>query len=125
MRKAIEIEAGGIALEAVLNDSRTAEAIWEILPLTASGNTWGDEIYFTTPLDLGLERGQEVVAAGDLGYWPPGNAFCIFFGSTPMSQGEEVRPASAVTVIGGVVGDHAILKRVSSGTEITVRKKLG
>ncbi|MFC1991109.1 cyclophilin-like fold protein [Chloroflexota bacterium] len=125
MGKAIEIEVGGIALEAVLNDSRTAEAIWETLPLTARGNTWGGEIYFTTPLDLGLETGQEVVEAGALGYWPPGNAFCIFFGPTPMSQGEEVRPASAVTVIGRVVGDQAILKGVSSGTEITVRKRPG
>lgn len=125
MGKAIEIKAGDITLEAALNDSRTAEAIWEILPLTARGNTWGDEIYFTTPLDLGLERGQELVEVGDLGYWPPGNAFCIFFGPTPMGQGEEVRPASAVTVIGRVVGDHAILKKVSSGAEITVRKKTG
>ena len=125
MEKIIEIMAGNITLEAVLNDSRTAETIWGALPLTARVNTWGDEIYFTIPLDLGLEKGQELVEAGDLGYWPPGSAFCVFFGPTPMSRGGEIRPASAVTVFGKVVGDVAALKKVSSGMEITIRKKAG
>ena len=123
MNRTIQIKVNNIELEAILNNSRTAEAIWEALPIIAHTNTWGDEIYFTIPVKLELERGQELVEMGDLGYWPPGNAFCIFFGPTPMSRGEEIRPASAVTVFGKVAGDATVLKRVSSGTQIIIGRK--
>ena len=123
MRKVIQIKVGDIELEAVLNDSGTADAIWEVLPLKARFNTWGDEIYFSIPVSSELENGQELVEVGDLGYWPQGNAFCIFFGPTPMSRGEEVRPASAVTVFGKIIGDSAALRRVDSGAEIIIKRK--
>jgi len=123
MRKAIQIKVGAIELEAALNDSRTADAIWEVLPLKARFNTWGDEIYFSIPVSIELENGQEVVEVGDLGYWPQGNAFCIFFGPTPMSWGGEVRPASAVTVFGNIIGDSAVLRRVDTGAEISIKIK--
>jgi len=109
----IVITAGSIRLEAELNDTFTAKAISNILPITAAANTWGDEIYFSMPITLELENGQEVVALGDLGYWPPGGAFCIFYGLTPASQGDEIRPASAVTIIGKVQGDVTALKQTS------------
>ena len=124
MNRTIQIKVNGIELEAILNNSRTAEAIWEALPIITHTNTWGDEIYFTIPVKLELEKGQELVEMNDLGYWPSGNAFCIFFGPTPMSRGEEIRPASAVTVFGKVVGDATVLKRVSSGTQIIVERKM-
>ena len=123
MERTITIKAGAIELEAILNDSRTADAVWEALPFVASANTWGDEIYFAVPVNLELEQGQEVVELGDLGYWPPGSGFCIFFGPTPMSRGEEIRPASAVTVFGRVVGDATILKQVEPGTKIIIERK--
>ncbi len=123
MRKVIQIKVGDIELEAALNDSRTADAIWEILPLQTRFNTWGDEIYFAIPVNVELENGQELVEAGDLGYWPRGKAFCIFFGPTPMSRGEEVRPASAVTVFGNITGDSAVLRRADSGAEISIKRK--
>ena len=123
MRKAIQIKVGDIELEAALNDSRTADAIWEILPLKARFNTWGDEIYFSIPVSIELENGQELVEVGDLGYWPRGKAFCIFFGPTPMSKGEEVRPASAVTVFGKITGDSAVLRKVDSSAEIIIERK--
>ncbi len=107
----IVITAGSIRLEAELNDTFTAKAISNILPITAAANTWGDEIYFSMPITLELENGQEVVDLGDLGYWPPGGAFCIFYGLTPASQGDEIRPASAVTIIGKVQGDVTALKQ--------------
>ena len=107
----IVITAGSIRLEAELNDTFTAKAISNILPITATANTWGDEIYFSMPITLELENGQEVVDLGDLGYWPPGGAFCIFYGLTPASQGDEIRPASAVTIIGKVQGDVTALKQ--------------
>ena len=109
----IVITAGSIQLEAELNDTFTAKAISNILPITAAANTWGDEIYFSMPITLELENGQEVVDLGELGYWPPGGAFCIFYGLTPASQGDEIRPASAVTIIGKVQGDVTALKQTS------------
>ena len=118
--KAIKITAGAISVAAELNDSRTAAAIAAALPIQARGQTWGDEIYFDIGLALAAEAPREVVELGDLGYWPPGQAFCIFFGPTPMSRGNEIRPASAVNVIGRVVGDPRSLKSVRSGARVTI-----
>ena len=125
MTTRIRITAGNVQATGILNDTNTASAIAAALPIEASGNTWGDEIYFGIPVDAGLEEGQEVVELGDLGYWPPGRAFCIFFGRTPASRGDEIRPASAVTVIGRVEGDATVFKQVASGTAITIEKEVG
>jgi len=116
------IIAGSLRLEAEFNDSATAQAIWGILPIRERGQRWGDEIYFPIPLKLKEENSRETVDIGDLAYWPPGNALCIFFGPTPMSQGNEVRPASAVNVFGRVLGDIRQLKQVSSGMEIAISR---
>jgi len=121
--KKIQITAGAIETEAELNDTRTAQAIWEALPIKGRVNLWGNEIYFSIPLSLDLEAGQEVVNIGDLGYWPDGNAFCIFFGPTPVSQGDEIRPASPVTVFGKVIGDATVFKKVAAGIKITIRSR--
>jgi uncharacterized protein len=123
MGKKIRITAGAIEATAELNNTSTAQAIWEALPVKGRGNLWGDEIYFSIPLRLELEAGQEVVSIGDLGYWPDGNAFCIFFGPTPVSQGDEIRPASPVTVFGKVIGDAMVFKKVAAGTKIIVRSR--
>jgi len=120
--KKILIRAGDVTATAQLNDTKTAEAIWAALPIEARAATWGDEIYFSIPVRLGTERGQEVVEAGDLGYWAPGSAFCIFFGPTPASRGNEIRPASEVTVFGRVEGDPKQFKRVPSGAKITLER---
>ncbi len=123
MDKKIKIKAGDVEAQAVLNDSPTAKKIWEALPLEARGDTWGDEIYFAIPVKSPLEKdAKELVEVGDLGYWPTGSAFCIFFGPTPMSRGNEVRPASAVNVIGKVAGDAKIFKRVASGAKIRIER---
>jgi hypothetical protein len=123
MGKKIQLTAGKIEAEAELNETRTAQAIWEALPMKGQVNLWGDEIYFSIPLILEPETGQEVVSTGDLGYWPDGNAFCIFFGPTPVSQRGEIRAASQVTVVGKVIGDATIFKKISTGMEITVWRK--
>lgn len=102
-----------MVVDAELNDIRTASAVWDALPIQANGSTWGDEVYFRIPVEAELENGQEVVELGDLGYWPPGQAFCLFFGPTPASQGDEIRPASEVTVIGKIIGHSGVLKGVS------------
>ena len=123
MGKRIKITVGEIEAEAELNDTGTAQAIWEVLPLKRQVNLWGDEMYFSIPLILELEAGREVVSIGDLGYWPAGNAFCIFFGPTPISQSGEIRAASQVTVFAKVIGDATVFKKVCSGKEITIRRK--
>jgi hypothetical protein len=123
MGRRIRIIAGAIEATAELNNTSTAQAIWEALPIKGRVNLWGDEIYFSIPLRLKLEAGQELVSIGDLGYWPDGNAFCIFFGPTPVSQGDEIRPASPVTVFGKVIGDATIFKKVAAGTKIIVRSR--
>jgi len=121
MGSKIRITAEAIEAEAELNNTRTAQAIWQALPIKGRVSLWGDEIYFSIPVNLQLEDGQEVVSIGDLGYWPDGNAFCIFFGPTPASQRNEIRPASPVTVFGKVIGDATVFKKVAAGTRITVR----
>jgi hypothetical protein len=120
MAKNIRITAGSVVVDAELNDTDTAKEIWGALPIQASGNTWGDEIYFKISVENEVENGQEVVELGDLGYWPPGSAFCLFFGPTPASQGDEIRPASEVTVIGKIKGDSTVLKSVPSGSSILI-----
>ena len=123
MEKRIRIKAGTVEAVAELNDTDTAQAIWEALPIKGRANLWGDEIYFSIPVSVELEAGQELVNVGDLGYWPPGKGFCIFFGQTPMSEGEQPRPASPVTVFGQVIGNASVFKEVASGAEITIEKE--
>jgi hypothetical protein len=118
--RAIRITAGAVAAEAWLNASKTATAIWDALPIEAKAETWGAEVYFAIGVDAGEESARAVVEMGDLGYWPPGQAFCIFFGRTPASHGDEIRPASPVNVIGRVVGDARVFKGVRAGTRVVI-----
>jgi hypothetical protein len=120
MSRKISIEAGNVSAVAELNETTTATKIWQSLPIKGRANLWGQEIYFAIPLSMKLENGQESVNLGDLGYWPQGRAFCIFFGPTPVSQGGEIRPASAVTVFGRVTGDASVFQQVPSGAEVTI-----
>jgi len=120
MGNKIRIAAGAIEAEAELNNTETAQAIWQALPIKGRVSLWGDEIYFSIPVNLQLEEGQKVVSIGDLGYWPNGSAFCIFFGRTPVSQGDEIRPASPVTVFGKIIGDARVFKKAAEGTRITI-----
>jgi len=117
----INITISHLTVSAELNDSPTAEKIADALPLTASFNTWGDEIYFSIPVEAELdETAQETVDVGDLGFWPTGNAFCIFFGPTPMSRDGKIVPASAVNIIGRVTGDALQFKTVMGASEVRV-----
>jgi hypothetical protein len=125
MGKKINILVGDLKVEAELNDSKTARLIWEALSIEAKVNLWGEEIYFAIPVKTGLEQGaREVVSSGELGYWPTGHAFCIFFGPTPASQGDEIRAASAVNVIGKVLTDPKVFLKVKDGVKIVLEKSL-
>ena len=121
--KKMRIIAGDVSAVAELLDSKTSEAIWDALPIENTVNTWGEEIYFDVPVDSALdETAKEVVEKGDLGYWPTGKAFCIFFGPTPASHGDEIRPASAVNIVGRVEGDVEMFKSVRDGTNIKLER---
>ena len=120
--KIITEETGEV--QATLTDENpgTAKALYEALPIEARANIWGDEIYFSIPVHHEEENSKEVVEMGDLGYWPPGNAFCIFFGPTPASRGDEIRPASPVNVFGRVDGDPKVFKKVRGGAKIRLEQ---
>ena len=120
MAHAIKITVGEIALDAELNDSETASGILAELPISSGFNTWGDEIYFQIPVTADPEDPQETVEAGDLAYWPPGKAFCIFYGPTPASEGDEIRPASPVNPVGRVLSGVEALKTASRADRISI-----
>lgn len=122
MARRILISTGGVALTAVLDDTPVAEALWAALPIHAQVQTWGDEIYFPILIDAPEHAmsARDVVELGAVGYWPPGNALCLFYGRTPLSRGDEIRPASAVNVLGSMEGDPRVLKRARDGETITI-----
>ena len=124
MSKEITINVGGTVLEAELNDGPTAEKVWDALPIEAQGSTWGDEIYFGIPVQAGEEPGAAPeVDEGDLAFWPPGSAFCIFYGMTPASSAGQIRAASAVNKVGRIKGDASVLKGSRSGVSVLIDKK--
>ena len=110
-----------VSMKAEVYDTPTGQAILSALPLESAASLWGDEIYFDIPVMLNLEpEAREVVEVGDLGYWPMGSAFCIFFGPTPVSQGNAPRAYSPVNVFGKIIGDAKIFRQASSGSLIRV-----
>jgi hypothetical protein len=113
---------GEVSAELSDESPKTSRAIWDALPIEARANTWGEEIYFSIPVEVEAENPRDVVEKGDLGYWPPGNAFCIFFGPTPISKRNEIRPASPVNIVGKVFGDPLVFKKVRSGERITLER---
>lgn len=122
MARRLRISAGGVVAVADLNESRTADLIWQALPIEARGSTWGEEIYFSIPVNMSEDDSQSVVALGDIAYWPPGKAFCVFFGSTPASHGDEIRPASPVNVVGRINGDVRSFRKVASGAKVVLER---
>lgn len=110
---------------ATLMPNRTARAIWNALPIEGHANLWGDEIYFEIPVDLAEENGQDEVAVGDLAYWPPGNALCIFWGATPASRAQEPRAASAVNVFGRIERGATDFNKVKPGMLVRVEQQPG
>ncbi len=117
----IRITAGEVSLTAQLSEGPTAQKLWEALPIEGSAQTWGQEIYFSIPVEHGTEPGAKAEReVGDIAFWPPGNAFCIFFGPTPMSGGDTPVAASPVNDLGKIEGDATAFKRVRSGTKVTI-----
>ena len=122
MAKKIKIIVGGVEALAELNDTETSAAIWKKLSIEAKGEFRGDEILFGIGLAMDSEDPRELVQEGDLGYWPPGEAFCIFYGPTPTSREGEIRPYSPVNAIGKVIGDARVFKTVKDASKVRIEK---
>jgi hypothetical protein len=124
MDRCITIHVGDVVLQGELHESLTASLIWKALPIEGRGNRWGEEIYFAIPVKADLDdTARAVVERGDLGYWPQGHALCMFFGPTPVSRGDEIRPASPVNIVGKIKGDLGVLKGVAEGTMVRLEKE--
>ena len=122
MRK-ITITAGSVTMEAELNDNPTAQQVWDALPIEGAANIWGDEIYFEIPVRAGEEASARAdVDVGELGYWPVGHAFCIFYGPTPVSTGSRPRAYSPVNILGRVLGDATAFRVVNSGATVKLEQ---
>jgi len=119
----IRIATDKIEMLATLDDSATAERIWDALPIDSTVNMWGQEIYFSIPVqcDLGLEA-RDRMEVGEVGYWPTGSAFCIFFGRTPASKGDEPRAASPVNPVGRCEGDIKVFRQVREGDAVRIER---
>jgi len=114
-----------IIIRAELFDTPCANAIANILPIEVRPNEWGDEFYFTIPVEMSLdETARKEVKAGDIGYWPPGNALAIFFGPTPLSSGIDPVPASEVNLVGRITDDTALLRKAKSAVKIKIEKNI-
>jgi len=121
--KRITISAGDVVMEADLNEGPTAVKVWDALPIEARASTWGDEIYFEIPVSADEEPDARAdVAVGELGYWPVGSAFCIFFGPTPVSTGKQPRAYSPVNILGRVLGDVTRFRGVRSGAAVRLAR---
>jgi hypothetical protein len=121
--RTITIQASDLSLTAELNDKPTALKIWEALPIEGRANRWGDEIYFEIPVVADQEPdAREEVEVGELGYWPVGRAFCIFFGPTPVSRGDQPRAYSPVNLLGRLGGDASLFRQVKSGEKMVIER---
>ena len=124
MRRKVTVKVGELEVKAWFNETDTATKVFDVLPITSNVNVWGDEIYFTIPVETGLENAREIVNIGDIAYWPQGNALCVFLGRTPISETDEIRPISPVNVIGGIEGDGGLFQKLLGelrrGRDITI-----
>jgi hypothetical protein len=122
MSTPIIITVGDVELSAELNDSSTSQDVIDQLPIEASANRWGDELYFSIPVGHPAEPdARDEMAVGELAYWPVGNAFCIFFGPTPASHGDEPRAADSCNPLGHVLDDIHPLFDANSGVRVQIR----
>jgi len=120
--KIITTSAGALNAELTDENTTTADAVWEKLPIEGKANVWGEEIYFAIPVTLEAETTKQLVDIGDVAYWPPGKAICFFFGPTPASWDREIRPASPVNVFAKIENNAKLLKLVRPGEKIRVEK---
>ena len=119
----VRITAGKVDLVAELRDTPTVQALAAALPFEASAQTWGDEVYFSTPVSVKLEAdAKQVVEPGTVCFWTEGDALALPFGRTPISTDERPKLASRCNVLGKIVGDASALAGIKSGAKVRVEK---
>ncbi|MBA31985.1 MAG: hypothetical protein CL748_05715 [Chloroflexi bacterium] len=123
MSKKINISTEHFTTTATLNNSIWAEHLYNTLPLEGSCKFWGDELFFSTKISMEEDNNSsEIVSIGDIAFWPPGSAFCIFWGPTPMSRENEIRPASKVNLLGSIDSQLLKFKDINIGSIISISK---
>ena len=121
--RTLKMTIGTVVLDAEVFDTPTGDALYAAAPFEAQANTWGDEVYFSTPVGLSEEPGaRDVMEPGDLAFWPPGSAIAIGYGRTPASRGDEIRLASPCNVWGRALGDVTALRAVEAGAPVKVEQ---
>ncbi len=117
----LRIDAGAVAFEIELGDTPTARALVAAAPFEARAQTWGEEVYFSTPVSARLEPGaQQVVEPGTVCFWTEGDALALPWGRTPISTDDKPKLANPCSVLGKVAGDFLVLKKIKSGTKLKV-----
>ncbi|GAB6182349.1 cyclophilin-like fold protein [Thermodesulfovibrio hydrogeniphilus] len=120
----IKIIIDGKEIKAELDNTECAEKIYNALPIESEINEWGDEFYFSIGIKMPLDSTATTrVKVGDIGYWPPGEALAIFFGKTPISKGDDPVPASEVNLVGRLIDDPALLKKLKGARRIRIEKE--
>jgi len=114
---------GKVHAECTSENPKTAELIMKALPIQGNANRWGDEVYFSTPVNTKEENGRVDVEVGSVAYWPPGKAVCIFFGPTPVSSGKTPRAASKVNVFAKILDDSAVFKKVLDDDKVNLQSE--
>ena len=121
MARTLLLKSVGLEVAAELNSSPVADLIWDMLPIKVSMTRWGDEYYGGCGINAGMDdTGREIMDVGELAYWPPGDALCIFFGPTPASTDENPRAASPVIPVGKITGDPGKFKALDVSIELEV-----
>lgn len=113
----LEIEVvgkGKVEAELDKRNPKTAREIYKALPIEGNANVWLEEVYFQISQNLDYETPSSKASRGDLSYWPPGAAFCIFYG--------ESQPASDVNHIGRITGNLALFENVVDSDKIIIRE---
>ncbi|MCC7017005.1 MAG: hypothetical protein IT564_07360 [Rhodospirillales bacterium] len=122
-KRQLKITAGGVVIRVELRDTPTADALWNAAPFASRARTWGEEVYFGTPVGAEREKdARDVVEAGEIAFWVEGDSIAIGFGRTPASRGDEIRLAAPVNIWGKALDDVRALKKVRDGAQITVEK---
>ncbi len=125
MRVKFVFPGKGFTIKGRLKDNNTGRTLFSALPLKSRGERWGKEFYFSVPVEVEPEDQKSEVEKGEIGFWIPGSAICLFFGPTPISQGEKIVPASPVNSVGFLEGDIELLDKLEDGDEVVVEKDEG
>jgi hypothetical protein len=115
-----------VAITVALRKTPTADALWDALPFEAEARTWGDEVYFDTPVSVEREAdARAIMQAGEIAFWTDGDAIAIGFGPTPVSRGDEIRLASPANVFATTDDDVTALKAVRAGERVRLSRQQG